>query len=217
MAENGEQSRASVCSTRPMVAISRNRRPTDEKRKDMNPIIRLKYFRSALAALGIVFVTQAVPIKAAAMPASPNCSAAEYHLLDFWIGDWDTFESDTPGGASVARAHVSPIAQGCAIHELYEQSDGLIGDSILSYDPVRKEWQQTWVTNRGSIMVIVGNFHDGMLVLEGEAHLMDGRSVTQRITWKAQDRGVRESAVLSKDGGKTWAPAFDVLFTKHKG
>ena len=37
----------------------------------------------------------------------------------------------------------------------------------------------------------------------------------QRITWKAQDKGVRESAVLSKDGGKTWTPAFDVLFLKH--
>jgi hypothetical protein len=45
---------------------------------------------------------------------------------------------------------------------------------------------------------------------------MDGRSVAQRITWKTQDQGVRESAVLSKDGGKTWAPAFDVLFLKHK-
>ena len=61
-----------------------------------------------------------------------------------------------------------------AIHELYEQVDGLIGDSILSYDPVRKQWQQTWVTNRGSIMVIVGNVKDGALILEGEAHVKDG-------------------------------------------
>jgi len=153
----------------------------------------------------------------AAAPAHPNCTgAAEYHQLDFWIGDWDTFETDTPNGPSEARTHVDAIAQGCAIHELYEQTDGLIGDSILSYDPVRKHWQQTWVTNRGAIMVIVGNFKDGALVLEGEAHLKDGSSVMQRITWKAQDKGVREFAVVSKDSGKTWAPAFDVLFRKHK-
>ena len=154
---------------------------------------------------------------AADAPARPNCSnAAEYHQLDFWIGDWDTFETDTPKGPSEARTHVDAIAQGCAIHELYEQTDGLIGDSILSYDPVRKHWQQTWVTNRGAIMVIVGNFKDGALVLEGEVHLKDGSSVMQRITWKAQDKGVREFAVVSKDSGKTWAPAFDVLFLKHK-
>ncbi len=172
---------------------------------------RTTYLSMALAVLGLAFATQAV-----ATTSSPGCSTAEYHQLDFWIGDWDTFETDTPSGPSEARAHVDPIAQGCAIHELYEQTDGLIGDSILSYDPVRKQWQQTWVSNFGSIMVIVGDFKDGALVLEGEAHLRDGRSVMQRITWQAKDQGVRESAVLSKDGGKTWAPAFDVLFLKHQ-
>jgi hypothetical protein len=46
---------------------------------------------------------------------------------------------------------------------------------------------------------------------------MDGRTVAQRITWKNEGDGVRESAVLSKDGGKTWAPAFDVVFRTHRG
>ncbi len=182
----------------------------------MNASLRLTYLRIALAAVGITFITQAMASPAVATTSSPECSATEYHQLDFWIGDWDVFETDTPGGPSIARAHVDPIAQGCAIHELYEQHDGLIGDSILSYDPVRRQWQQTWVTNRGSIMVIVGNFKDGVLVLEGEVHLKTGKSVMQRITWKTQGKGVRESAVLSKDGGKTWAPAFDLLFLKHE-
>lgn len=181
----------------------------------MNKTLQLKYLRMALAAFGIAFIAPAMATAAAATPISPACSAAEYRRLDFWIGDWDTFESNDPGGPSIARAQVEPIAQGCAIHELYVQSDGLIGDSILSYDPVRKQWQQTWVTNRGSIMVLWGNFKDGELVLEGEAHLRNGTSVMQRITWKAQDEGVRESAVSSNDGGRTWTPAFDVLFRKR--
>jgi hypothetical protein len=182
----------------------------------MNKTLRRKYLPMALATIGIACITHAAATAAAATFISPHCTAAEYRQLDFWIGDWDTFESNAPGGPSVARARVEPIAQGCAIHELYEQGDGLIGDSILSYDPVRKHWQQTWVTNRGSIMVIVGNFKNGALVLEGEVHLKDGTSVMQRITWQSQDKGVRESAVLSKDGGKTWEPAFDVLFLKRE-
>ena len=181
----------------------------------MNETLRLKRLARALA-LGIVFIAPPIALPAPTTMTSPHCSAAEYHQLDFWIGDWDTFEADAPSGPPVARARVTPIAQGCAIHELYEQNDGLVGDSILSYDPVRKQWQQTWVTNFGSIMVLWGNFEDGALVLEGESHLKDGTSVMQRITWKVQDKGVRESAVLSKDGGKTWAPAFDVLFLKRK-
>lgn len=182
----------------------------------MNETLRLKHPRMTLAVLGIAFIASAMATPAATTPTSSGCIAAEYHQLDFWIGDWDTFETDAPGGPSVARARVEPIAQGCAIHELYEQNDGLIGDSILSYDPVRKQWQQTWVTNRGSIMMLWGNFKDGALILEGEVHLRDGKSAMQRITWKTQDKGVRESAVLSKDGGKTWTPAFDVLFMKRE-
>jgi hypothetical protein len=182
----------------------------------MNTTLRLKYLQTALLPLGLTFVAHAAAAPAATTPTSPDCTAAEYRQLDFWIGDWDTFESDASGGPSIARARVEPIVQGCAIHELYEQNDGLIGDSILSYDPVLKQWQQTWVTNRGSLMVLLGNFNDGALVLEGEVHLKDGKSVMQRITWKAQGEGVREWAVLSKDGGKTWTPAFDVLFLKHE-
>jgi hypothetical protein len=181
----------------------------------MYETFRRKHLRTAFAALGIAFIAPAMAATPAATLTSPHCSAAEYRQLDFWIGDWETFETDAPGGSSIARARVEPIAQGCAIHELYEQTDGLVGDSILSYDPVRRQWQQTWVTNRGSIMVLWGNFKDGALVLEGDVHLRDGTSVMQRITWKTHGNGVRESAVLSKDGGKTWAPAFDVLFLKR--
>lgn len=182
----------------------------------MNKALRSRHLRIALAALGIAFTATATASPSTAAVTSPHCTAAEYRQLDFWIGDWDTHESDAPDSPSIARTRVEPIAQGCAIHELYEQTDGLIGDSILSYDPVRKQWQQTWVTNRGAIMVLWGGFKDGVLILEGEAHLQDGKSVMQRITWEAQGNGVRESAVLSRDGGKTWAPAFDVLFVKSE-
>jgi len=154
----------------------------------------------------------------AAQAAPANCTAPEYRQLDFWLGDWDTQDSEVKGStASIARTHVDSIAAGCALHELYEQTDGLIGDSILSYDSVRKQWHQTWVTNRGALMQLYGTFKAGALVLEGEVHLQDGRTVHQRITWKAEGKGVRESAVLSKDGRKTWAPSFDVLFVKHAG
>lgn len=152
---------------------------------------------------------------AATAPRPAACNAAEFRQLDFWLGDWDTYESGD-AKTSIARTHVDLIAAGCAVHELYEQNDGLIGDSILSFDAVRKVWQQTWVSNHGSLMVISGRFKDGALTLEGETHVWDGSTVLQRITWKAEPRGVREWSVSSKDGGKTWVPAFDVEFRKHQ-
>ncbi len=182
----------------------------------MHTSLRNACLTTLVAVLANALGTPAPAAPAATTSPSSHCTAAEYHQLDFWIGDWDTFEVDDPDGPSIARARITPIAQGCALHELYEQGDGLIGDSILSYDPVRRQWQQTWVTNRGAIMVLWGGFENGVLVLEGESHMADGRSVRQRITWQQEGATVRESAVLSKDGGKTWAPAFDLLF-KQRG
>ncbi|HUJ27884.1 MAG TPA: hypothetical protein VLW85_17790 [Myxococcales bacterium] len=145
----------------------------------------------------------------------PGCSEPERHQLDFWLGDWDTFEAEGPPGPSQARAHVDSILAGCVVHELYQQFDGLVGDSFLSYDPMARRWQQTWVTNFGSYMLITGNFSDGVLTLEGTMHTKT-RDLPHRITWKAERGGVRETGMMSPDGGKTWVVAFDVLFLKHK-
>lgn len=182
----------------------------------MNRPIRLALLRATMMAGAVMAFPPATGALVAATPAASGCEAAEYHQLDFWIGDWDTFETEDLDGPAIARARVNPIAGGCAIHELYEQADGLIGDSILSYDPVRKQWQQTWVTNRGSLMVLVGGFTGSSLVLEGETHQQDGTSVMQRITWEVHPHGVREWAVMSTDNGATWTAAFDVLFRKRE-
>lgn len=64
-------------------------------------------------------------------------------------------------------------------------------------------------------MVLWGELRDGTLVLEGEAHLHDGATVLQRITWRREGDAVRETAVLSRDQGASWEPAFDVLFRKR--
>jgi hypothetical protein len=161
----------------------------------------------------------AAQAKAAASLAAAQaarCPDPEFRQFDFWLGDWDTFESDNSTPNSIARARVTPMVAGCAIRELYEQTDGLIGDAILSYDAVRKVWQQTWVDNRGSLLVVSGAFKNGAVTMEGEMHLRSGTKVLQRITWKIEGDGVREFSTRSKDGGKTWEPFFDVLFKKRK-
>jgi hypothetical protein len=167
----------------------------------------------ALTNVSGVFAAEA-PAPAVAARA-PGCMEPERHQLDFWLGDWDTFEPEGAPGESQARAHVDSILAGCVVHELYEQTDGLVGDSFLSYDSITKRWQQTWLTNFGAYMFLTGTFKGGVLTLEGASHTKT-RDLPHRITWKAENGGVRETGVMSTDGGKTWVPAFDVLFLKHK-
>jgi hypothetical protein len=180
----------------------------------LRTFLSLAAFAGALTNVAGAFADAPAPAPAVA-PRAPGCTEPERRQLDFWLGDWDTFEPEGALGESQARAHVDSILAGCVVHELYEQADGLIGDSFLSYDSITKKWQQTWVTNFGAYMFLTGTFKDGVLTLEGTSHTKT-RDIPHRITWKAERGGVRETGLMSMDGGKTWVPAFDVLFLKHK-
>jgi hypothetical protein len=56
----------------------------------------------------------------------------------------------------------------------------------------------------------------GQMVLSGVDQAGGGIERHVKGTWKPVDGGVRETAVTSADGGKTWKPWFDLVFRKHK-
>ena len=157
----------------------------------------------------------AAPLRTQAEPAPPQmapCSAPEYHQLDFWTGDWDAFESGNP--APVAHVLVRGILDGCVIHEDYQAASGRRGQSFSIYDVYRKVWHQTWVTNRGQLLMIDGRFESGEMVLSG-SDPAKGPQARVRGVWKPVEGGVREIGATSSDGGKTWQPWFDLIFRPH--
>jgi hypothetical protein len=145
-------------------------------------------------------------------PSSPRtaaCVASPYREFDFWIGDWDVFESGTP--RPVAHVRVTRILGGCVLQEDYEEPGGARGESFSIYDASRRVWHQTWVTNGGKLLVIEGKFGPHGMVLSGVDHAR-GQALV-RGTWKrTSGGGVRETAVRSSDGGETWKPWFDLYF-----
>lgn len=144
-----------------------------------------------------------------------SCTAPEYRQFDFWIGDWDTFELNEPN-KMVARNHVESILDGCVLREIYEQRDGLTGQSFTIYDAPRKVWHQSWVTNRGQLLVLEGGMQGEQMILTGPDHAADSKPVLLRGVWMRVEGGVRETAETSGDGGKTWKPLFDIVFRPHK-
>jgi hypothetical protein len=160
--------------------------------------------------------TAAVTPSAATPPAVENqsgCAASTYRQFDFWLGDWDVFDSHTR--AKVARVHVTRILEDCVLLEEYRGSDGHEGQSFSIYDAPRGVWHQTWVTNRGQLLVIEGNLRAGAMELSGSERLADGTARLVRGTWQPSHDGVREVAVRSVDGGKTWSEWFDLIFRPH--
>jgi hypothetical protein len=168
----------------------------------------------ALPASLVLLLLVAISLPDAVRADAAKCESSEFHQFDFWAGDWDTYDLDAPDKI-VARNRVEIILDGCALREVYDQADGLHGESLNTWDPVRKVWRQFWVTNRGQLLMLEGRMQGDRMVLEGAQTGADGRPGVIRATWQPRKDGVRETAELSSDGGKTWKPLFDIVFRRR--
>jgi hypothetical protein len=163
-------------------------------------------------AIFLIFAVTALGNVAVAEDTKTPCTSTEYRQFDFWAGDWDVFDIEKSGPA-VAHTRVDRILEGCVLREDYQGTDGHRGQSFTIFDHTRKVWHQTWVTNRGELVVIEGRMENGEIVLSGEDYTA-GTLVRGR--WKPENGNVRESAVTSNDGGRTWKPWFDLMFRPRK-
>jgi hypothetical protein len=181
-----------------------------EKNIEMSPIVQCLKF--AMVAVLILIAGSNVPAAHVfAADSAVHCVAPAYRQFDFWVGDWDVFDVDSP--TKVAHAQVDLILDGCVLREDYKSKDGHKGQSFTLYDASRDVWHQTWVTDRGVLLVIEGKFAGGTMVLSGND---PAKGALVRGQWKPQDGNVRETAATSTDGGKTWKPWFDLVFRPHK-
>jgi hypothetical protein len=146
------------------------------------------------------------------VPAS--CAAPEYRQFDFFAGDWDTYDVGAPSKL-VARNRVSLILGGCVVHEVYRQTDGLVGESFSIYDASRGGWHQSWVTNHGALLLLDGGLEGDRMALTATEKASDGTTSLLRGVWRREGTAVRETAERSTDGGKTWTPVFDIVFRPH--
>jgi hypothetical protein len=170
----------------------------------------------AIAASILALTAARQGVRATLAPRPPAlCAAPEFRQFDFFAGDWDTYDVTDPSKV-VARNQVTVVLDGCAVREVYEQDDGLVGESLSIYDASRRRWHQSWVTNRGSLLLLNGGLEGERMVLSGPDRAADGTPSVLRAIWWKEGADVREKAERSTDGGKTWTPVFDIVFRPHR-
>ena len=151
-------------------------------------------------------------LAAAAQPPRPDpCAAPESRQFDFWIGDWDVFR---PDGKKAGTNHIAPI-YGCVLHERWK-APSMEGQSFNRYDRRRGVWHQTWVDTAGTLLLLEGGFRDGTMTMSDRD--IPGKrdpAAINEIAWTpGADGSVRQLWRTSRDGGKTWAVAFDGKYVR---
>ncbi len=149
-------------------------------------------------------------------PLPPKCDTPAFRQFDFWVGDWNV----TSGGEQAGTNNVTMEEEGCLIHEHWKGSEAMqsgTGQSFNFYDRADHKWHQVWVDSHGQVLVFVGEYWDGRLVLAGQRPAAQGRSLVQhKLTFfRNGDGTVRQLWEASRDGGKTWRTVFDGLYRKR--
>jgi hypothetical protein len=149
---------------------------------------------------------------------SGSCTAdSVYAALDFWVGDWTVTEKGRAAGTN----RITKALDGCALVEDWTAADGGKGMSLFFYQPAAAQWRQVWVTGRASApggvkeKRLVARYPGGAVRFEGEIPLRDGRRYLDRTTLTplALD-SVRQLIEISENGGASWRPAFDAIYTR---
>jgi len=84
------------------------------------------------------------------------------------------------------------------------------------WDSAKKRWSQTWVDDKGNVLLLTGGRQGPKMVLEGDKPQGQG-TIRNRITWTPEAGGhVHQLWETSTDGGKTWERAFDGDYTPRR-
>ncbi len=161
-----------------------------------------------------LLVITACSISADVAPPAP-CSADEHRQFDFWLGHWTSYSKD---GKKQGTNRLEKVMGECVIQENWVGSTGQFkGTSFNFYDPVKKQWHQTWVDNSGGTLHMDGGLVAGSMQLSGEHKNRKGESVIDRITWTPLPDGrVRQHWQASSDEGATWTEVFDGYYQSEE-
>ena len=114
------------------------------------------------------------------------CCSDEYHQFDFWIGEWDVFDTT---GNQVGQNTIERQQDGCVIQENWA-SKNTTGTSYNYFNATDSTWNQVWIDNQAGSLVLKGKFSDGAMRLRSE--LLIGKKVAfyrNEIIWTLHDDG----------------------------
>ena len=156
------------------------------------------------------------PAQTTQKPPNYGCPGPEYQQFKFWVGEWRV--TTTTGGKFAGDSKIEIFDAGCVIFETWKGGSGGSGHSLNVYDQADGKWHQTWIDATGDQVHYIGTWMNGKMELRADDIATPHKhKVILAMTFEPRADGtVRQSGTQSTDGGKTFAPAFDLIYTKKK-
>lgn len=172
----------------------------------------------AAAGSGLALAQSSTP-PPSAQTAPPNygCPGTEYQQFKFWVGEWTVARTDN--GKPAGESKIELLDAGCVIFENWKSAiAGGTGHSINVYDQADGKWHQTWVDVTGDQVHYIGTWTNGKLEFRADdVSTPQKQKVVLTMTFEPRADGtVRQSGTQSTDGGKTFKPSFDLVYTRKK-
>ena len=165
----------------------------------------------------IILFCISYPLLAQRLP----CSSPQFRQFDFWIGEWDVFGKT---GQKAGDSKISLILDSCIILEEWTSANmqqGLryAGKSFNTWNAATKEWQQTWVDNRGNTTAFThGKYEEKKIVFNTDPFPFSKDTIAvRRLTFfdLGKDK-VRQLGEITKDKGATWVTEYDLEYRRRK-
>ncbi|HVW15422.1 MAG TPA: hypothetical protein VHB54_16440 [Mucilaginibacter sp.] len=149
-----------------------------------------------------------------AQQKSPCASEPHTHDFDYWIGEWDVYQTGTK--TLVGHSVVQSISGGCGLLENWTDLQGGSGKSINYYDPATRKWEQDWVGSGGSAQhYLNGEYRDSVMFFTYE-RFNNGKKITGNFKfYNMGSNSVRQYQDVNNGDG-TVTVSYDLTYVRKK-
>jgi hypothetical protein len=171
----------------------------------------------AIAGAAAISAASPVSSKAASPPSGPPpanlCDTPGHHQLDFWVGRWDVYRTDTK--QLVAHSNIEKLYAGCAVRENWMPLQGAGGGSLNSYRPSVKRWIQVWTDSGNNLNQYSGAWNGKQMDVAGTSVTASGQRVPVRMTYeRLADGSVVQTGYQRDRTGKRWVLNYRFVYRR---
>jgi len=177
---------------------------------------------AALLAWGCATAAPPAPLAAPAAPPGALCETAVHHQFDFWVGDWQVFDT-LDHDALVGYDHVVKEADGCIVQQNLQMLSDLyrrpgvpyrmFGLSVNRFDGER--WLELWADNQWGAIALAGGPEDHYAMVLKTITPSRGRDL--RLVWEQRaDGSVEIYQYIAPAGSGKWEKYGDLLYRPNR-